>query len=212
LPRKREYYAENREQILQQRRTHYEENHAEIRAREKARYWADPEKVREEKRRSVAKNPEIARTRAAQWYRDNPERAREANRAWARANPEKVREYARRSHKRHHTKRRWALLDYRRRNPDVALAQKHRRKARIANNGGRGISAADIRDMRIAQDHKCAYCQRTVPLTLDHIIPVSRGGMHDPENACMACGPCNYQKQGRTPDEWTNRWYLQDDE
>src|ERR687884_10993 len=38
-------------------------------------------------------------------------------------------------------------------------------------------------------------------LTLDHIIPRSRGGTSDPENLCAACIACNQRKGNRTPDE-----------
>lgn len=51
---------------------------------------------------------------------------------------------------------------------------------------------------------RCQYCgTKGTPfeLTLDHIIPRSRGGHSDPENLCAACKPCNQRKGSRTPDE-----------
>jgi 5-methylcytosine-specific restriction endonuclease McrA len=38
--------------------------------------------------------------------------------------------------------------------------------------------------------------------TLDHIIPLSRGGNHSEENVCLACGQCNVSKNNKTPEEW----------
>ena len=38
-------------------------------------------------------------------------------------------------------------------------------------------------------------------LTLDHIIPRSRGGTLRYENVCTACVSCNTRKGVRTPDE-----------
>ncbi|HZS46101.1 MAG TPA: HNH endonuclease [Blastocatellia bacterium] len=52
--------------------------------------------------------------------------------------------------------------------------------------------------------HRCQYCGHrfsAFELTLDHILPRSRGGRTEPENLCAACRPCNQRKGDRTPDE-----------
>ncbi|MBI1939565.1 MAG: HNH endonuclease [Ignavibacteriales bacterium] len=50
--------------------------------------------------------------------------------------------------------------------------------------------------------HKCAYCGRgDLPLTIDHIIPKSKGGDESWENLVAACLPCNNRKGDRTPGE-----------
>jgi len=51
-------------------------------------------------------------------------------------------------------------------------------------------------------DYKCSYCGRSGDLTLDHIMPKSRGGSHEPGNLTTACRPCNSSKGARTPQEW----------
>lgn len=46
----------------------------------------------------------------------------------------------------------------------------------------------------------CQYCNgQTRSLTLDHIVPRSRGGPHVWENVVSACIPCNHRKAGATP-------------
>jgi 5-methylcytosine-specific restriction endonuclease McrA len=57
----------------------------------------------------------------------------------------------------------------------------------------------------LARDHyACQYCG-TQPgkahLTIDHIIPRSRGGKTAWENVVTACGGCNRRKGNRTPEE-----------
>lgn len=48
----------------------------------------------------------------------------------------------------------------------------------------------------------CQYCGRvTRDLTLDHVVPRSRGGGSTWENLVSACRPCNHQKANRTPEE-----------
>jgi hypothetical protein len=38
-------------------------------------------------------------------------------------------------------------------------------------------------------------------LTIDHIVPRSRGGQTAAGNLCAACFPCNQRKGNRTPEE-----------
>ena len=49
--------------------------------------------------------------------------------------------------------------------------------------------------------HACQYCGATERLTLDHVLPKSRGGPDTWENLVAACVPCNNRKGSRTPEE-----------
>ena len=49
--------------------------------------------------------------------------------------------------------------------------------------------------------HTCQYCGRRTELTLDHVMPQSRGGPDTWENLVAACVTCNQRKANRTPDE-----------
>jgi 5-methylcytosine-specific restriction endonuclease McrA len=50
--------------------------------------------------------------------------------------------------------------------------------------------------------YRCAYCgSKKEKLTLDHIIPKSRGGSSTFENCVASCRPCNNHKGCRTPRE-----------
>jgi 5-methylcytosine-specific restriction endonuclease McrA len=53
-------------------------------------------------------------------------------------------------------------------------------------------------------DHKCQYCGHapgTRQLTIDHVMPRSRGGPTDWLNCVVACVQCNVRKGARTPEE-----------
>lgn len=53
-------------------------------------------------------------------------------------------------------------------------------------------------------NHTCQYCGRQPgreELTIDHVLPRSRGGRTDWENVVTACGECNRRKANKTPDE-----------
>lgn len=57
----------------------------------------------------------------------------------------------------------------------------------------------------LARDHyRCQYCGKrgtAFDLTLDHILPRSRGGRTVAENLATACRACNNRKSDRTPEE-----------
>jgi len=61
------------------------------------------------------------------------------------------------------------------------------------------------RDILYARDHNtCAYCGDTFDwksLTIDHVMPKSRGGQNIWTNCVTACRPCNHRKGNRTPEE-----------
>lgn len=47
----------------------------------------------------------------------------------------------------------------------------------------------------------CQYCHAKEQLTLDHVVPRSRGGGESWENLVAACVRCNVKKGSRTPKE-----------
>ena len=71
---------------------------------------------------------------------------------------------------------------------------------------------ARARELRASQWWKrrigagvCSYCHRHVGhrgLTLDHIVPLGRGGRSVRGNVVPACKDCNSRKQAMLPVEW----------
>lgn len=47
----------------------------------------------------------------------------------------------------------------------------------------------------------CRYCGSSDELTIDHVIPRSRGGTDHEHNLVVCCRPCNSRKGGRTPEQ-----------
>lgn len=57
-------------------------------------------------------------------------------------------------------------------------------------------------NLLIRDDYKCAYCQTDLTLetmTMDHVIPSSRGGDTSWENCVCACKGCNHEKGHHLP-------------
>jgi 5-methylcytosine-specific restriction endonuclease McrA len=60
------------------------------------------------------------------------------------------------------------------------------------------------RNLFARDGNRCQYCGRKFPtseLSLDHVMPRSRGGQATWENIVCACLKCNVKKGGRTPRE-----------
>lgn len=69
--------------------------------------------------------------------------------------------------------------------------QASRRRARFEGKVTREEWLAVV----LAWGSRCAYCQVTdKPLTIDHVIPVSKGGRHEVSNIVPACKCCNDRK------------------
>jgi 5-methylcytosine-specific restriction endonuclease McrA len=55
------------------------------------------------------------------------------------------------------------------------------------------------REIFIRDGYTCQYCERQgSDLTVDHVIPRSRGGLHVWDNVVSACKTCNHRKGGKS--------------
>jgi 5-methylcytosine-specific restriction endonuclease McrA len=77
--------------------------------------------------------------------------------------------------------------------------------------GGKGHFVQEFRTPAVERQlvfrrdrHLCAYCgdvYRESKLTLDHVVPQSRGGNASWSNLVASCKSCNNRKDARTPEE-----------
>lgn len=63
------------------------------------------------------------------------------------------------------------------------------------------VPPVNRREVLRRDHHTCQYCGSTHNLTLDHVVPLSRGGSHTWDNVVTACERCNQCKGNRTPEE-----------
>jgi 5-methylcytosine-specific restriction endonuclease McrA len=120
-----------------------------------------------------------------QYRLENRDRHLQYNRAWNTANRDRANE---------------ALRRYRVRHPErIAIAKALRRKLSATRE------SAVLALQRVAlYGGKCYYCG-AVADTIDHRIPICRGGTNLPANLVPACRSCNSRKRHRTESEW-RRW------
>ena len=57
-----------------------------------------------------------------------------------------------------------------------------------------GIKTSELIQWHTEQVPLCVYCNSSVNLTVDHIVPLSKGGTHTTDNLCLACALCNSSK------------------
>lgn len=148
-------------------------------------------------------NPEKYRETALKWKRENLARYRELTANWRIANKSKIKQWAADNQDRLAKNSRKAYY----RNVEAS-----RLKGRIAQQRRRALVRTtqveqitlEIWDSILKFWHGlCAYClQPSTNLTMEHIIPLSRGGCHVVSNLVPACRRCNLSKGNKLVSEW----------
>ena len=93
------------------------------------------------------------------------------------------------------------------RSPSLVLQVPQQIRMRVGANGSNSPErtwkppSVSRREILKRDRGTCLYCGSKRKLTIDHIIPQSRGGQHRWDNVVIACEPCNQFKGARTPEE-----------
>ena len=142
------------------------------------------------KERILARTGEYQREHAEQaaewkknWNAENPERMAELQSRWLEENREERREYV----------NAWAKL-----HPESAIIREHRRRSRELSATG-NYTKQEWNELVSDYGGRCAYCnQESDKLTVDHVVPLSRGGTNDISNILPACRSCNSKKNNKS--------------
>ena len=137
-------------------------------------------------------HPERVRAAVRAYQRVHPEKHLASNRVWNAAHPEKQRAYSRASYQTHRDR----VRDDQKAHSEARNATNHNRRARIAGNGG-SFTSREWETLKVQYGFRCPSCGKKEPdikLTVDHIIPLSRGGVNEIVNIQPLCGKCNCEK------------------
>ncbi len=168
----------------------FRERHAEkISAKKRAYYEANRASISERRKQEYAADIDARRAAQREAHARDPEIRRAWRRAWYLRNAEKMRAYSA-AHKRKH--------------PDKTREVNQRRRAIKAAAPGT-LTADDIAAVSSAQSHRCAWCSLKRKLTVDHIVPLFRGGHHIKSNIQMLCRSCNSKKGHADPIAFAQR-------
>lgn len=174
--------------------------------REKAiirvRKWREenPEKDRLRWQSWVANNPEKVKARIKRFFEKHPEKSKEYYLNYTTKNPDKVKSNAKTRAKKWRTTNpdnfKESLRTYRKKNPELIAIHKAKRRARKLESLG-DFSLEDWKDIKKKYKYICPSCGQKEPdikLTMDHIVPLIKGGKHDKSNIQPLCNTCNNRK------------------
>jgi len=194
-PDKAKAYREaNKERQDTYAKTYQEKNRGEI--AERSRRWHQENKERHsaQNRAWQEDHREEERLRLKRSYQENRDQIVSRQREYRRNNKEKERD----------RQRKWRTV-----NPEKARAQYSRRHAVVRNSPG-SFTPEDIQRIFSLQSGKCVYhslnprCHVNLAngYTVDHIVPLSRGGTNFVSNIQLLCEHCNKSKCNKTHDEY----------
>jgi len=121
------------------------------------------------------------------WVKENRERSREIKKKYADKNKEKI------------AKRK---SEYYKNNPDKWRIYTAKRRAVVKEAETNYISDEEISTLYASP---CFYCGETENITMEHLIPLSRGGRHSIGNLAPMCESCNKSKNDKLLVEWKSR-------
>jgi 5-methylcytosine-specific restriction endonuclease McrA len=147
-------------------------------------------------------NKEKYANNSKKWKSENKEKIRDYKKKVYWSNPDKEREYKRNQYKNPlmfiKNALRWA-----KENPEKKAEQNRKRRVLKNGNGGGGVTKEQWIEIKVYYKNTCLKCKKQEPeikLTLDHVIPISRGGEHDVKNIQPLCLSCNSSKKDKTID------------
>jgi DNA-directed RNA polymerase subunit RPC12/RpoP len=85
-------------------------------------------------------------------------------------------------------------------NPRAYKAMKQRMRLAIQKNSGGSFTQEEWEKIKEKYDFRCPSCNNLEPdikLTVDHIIPISKGGMNTIKNIQPLCRSCNSKKKDK---------------
>ncbi len=194
------YYQANKERINERNRQWVLDNQEQHRETQKAWRELNAERLREYREEH---REEIALMRK-RWYEDNREHSREYFKAWCAANFERYKQ----------AQANWCAAnpnyarEWRKAHPDSHRAAQYRRRAQMFDGDYEPVDLAQVWEK---SNSLCFLC--TTPMdrsysfphpafpSLEHIIPLSRGGTHTLENLTYTHLKCNLTKQAKLIEE-----------
>jgi 5-methylcytosine-specific restriction endonuclease McrA len=84
----------------------------------------------------------------------------------------------------------------------IMTFQNRKRKDRMRANTGIELTANYWKLAKLHFDNKCAYCKGDGTMSVEHFIPVSKGGINCISNIIPCCVSCNTRKNNQLPVKW----------
>lgn len=186
--RSRQWKRDNYEKCQAKTNEWHKSNSEKMKAIRKAKYAADPERFKKYKQGN---------------YQRHKAQIIAKNTKWIKANPEKVSAWARRWRQENKVSFTAMVREWRKKNPASVRLSKHRRRI-LAQDASGEYTKDDIARLLEHQLELCVGCKVDISsaYTIDHILPLSRGGGNAPDNLQLLCLSCNSSKGTKLMQEW----------
>jgi len=201
---RKNYYIQNKDDFIKKAKIYYKENKDEIFKRQKKYMKINPEKVRKWGLISYYRNkdkPKYIRQRK-EYHKKNREILNKKSRERYEKNKKRYLKTKRYYNKTHPLVIKNAKMKYRNtkngRMKNIIYCQKYR-----SNSEDIRFSLTPEEYFGLYErDKVCVYCGSDENLSLDHIVPVSKGGETIYDNLVVACQSCNSSKHNKNVEEW----------
>ena len=188
---RRSWRAANPEYLREYDRDYYQENKEHRHAYNVAYYMMHQESGKERARKWAREHPEERRAKAREWYADNREHWKAGNKAWLKAHPEKMERMRQQTNMR---RARWE-----KEHPDRSRDKCARRRALTCGVAtAERFSRTDVWKRDSGVCHICGQVCDERNWHLDHLVPLTRGGTHQPANVAVAHPRCNMSRGNRS--------------
>lgn len=193
---KKKWAAKHEHRLKAARKEYYISNKADLKSKQEQRYAKNREKILQTRRRRYQNDAEKFRKEKQHWYQQNRDKHRNSANEWAARNTIKIRDY----------KREWL------KNDRLSHPEKYHARWSLYYARRKGATVGDVRqiasfyhDVRHAEIVHCHWCRCPIPKgsrTVDHVVPLSKGGAHAIHNFVPSCPRCNSRKGAKLPEEF----------
>lgn len=158
------------------------------------------DKVRAQSKRAYYAHREDNIKRVMKWASENPEKHNKWIDDWHKAHREKGLKSAKKWRENNKDKERAKTRRWRKNNPEKARLQVETRRCRKIKAVG-SIETKDWIKLCEKYDNRCLRCgKQDVTLSVDHIVPLSKGGSNTIDNVQPLCVSCNSRKHTKIID------------
>ena len=178
------YVSSCKECQLLQRKQYYIDNKETVKVKRAAYQKAHRPEQYAHTQAWRKRNLEKMREAGRRQYANNPQHHQAVKNAWREANIDKIKIIQK---------------THRLNNLEKFAEKQHIRRAKMRSNGIYQVSKKELVKL---YSSPCIACGTSERVTVDHIIPIARGGTHSIGNLQPLCLSCNSSKNFRTMSEW----------
>lgn len=175
------------------RTSNFRENNKDlIKEIDKKSYYKNHDKKLLRRKKYDEKNKDIIKAKRKKYYEKNKVLISERNKIYHLKNKEKRNLSCRKRYEKD-------SIEY--------ILRARERKILKTTTSDKTITVESLKLLIEKQKYRCIYCEKDLRETekhLDHIIPISKGGIHSIKNVQWVCKDCNLSKKDEISERWKN--------